>query len=1181
MQVDKALYERLQHAAEAYLSAHLSNTDKTHPEFEVVYQGTSSPIHSTISRQAFVDALRYFHTMDSSRPGGPTLTESRTTEVVVNIGGESANVNANPSSPATSSYRVTFPASTSTYTHTDSGHILEVLVRQEEQGKLQGLPMMQKHRIHPAVDISEYALRLNVKSETTVDASATGIRSIVAKALLSPSSAKTVREKSRFSMLSKDGRFRYDFTSVRQYQIRELSQAGRARAEVAELYEIEIEHVMQRSSPNTKTNEENVAKGGGGGAVGKKKGRGKASSAAQEDITAHADAPVKKKKASGKESKEEKSISGHVDTESAKDIVIGILGASSVLLKVVEEVDYLLPRSAKDNVIREYASLVGGDAFIGPKPVTLKKHNVVSPAVPGKVSVLTGYTVTEKADGERRLLFVAGDGKVYTLDDRGSRMGVAYTGLTSKGPRNTILDGEFVPVRAMEAFDHPLYMCFDAYFLDGSDLRALPLMQDDVPDRLSACKRVIDAGMVPTRPGKDCEVRVKQFYPVNSANELFARATTLFRERDAGMFPYDIDGLIFTPADLPVMASSASDPPRRRGGMWEQVLKWKPPHMNTIDFLVKFHRNDIVTKQGDGSLPDAYRVADLFVGQKASERQPPLTPLDFVTGAAVRVQPRNSGKGFNASSSSFQQHPSEYIPVLFEPKTPASSPSSSSMATATGMRSDADGTTSCPVYQALLKMNERGAVVLDDGSEITNNVVAEFAYDPRAPDPCLGWIPLRMRHDKTQKVYESRTAAAAAAAANNFHVAQDVWDSIHDPITEGMLKTGKGLVFDIAGKKNRKDDQVDEQQEREQSEQEEGAFGMSQYYVRASNPRREEHGTFPMRQFHNGWVKSRTLLIPFSGNVASIFDVGSGKGGDIPKWLSMSGLQRVLGVDLYRDGIVDPVDGAYARLQQHVAKHHHNNRQKHDFPRILFLPLDASKKIDEAQLNAMQDEGDRLVARVLWGLEPVDRIKDVRLKELHGFAKAPFDLVSSQFAVHYFFERADTLRAFASNVAAALRPGGYFVGTCLDGTWLNAKLAPLEKGGHIQGDSPDGKLMWHVRKMYDGSLEDVHVDERVGYKVAVYMESIGQVIPEFLVDYKLLAKTLDDFGIVPLSSEHQKLLGLNASTGGFGELFDSMQEYAAGERQVDRRVADALHMTEAHKEYSFLNRWFVFQKKNR
>lgn len=46
--------------------------------------------------------------------------------------------------------------------------------------------------------------------------------------------------------------------------------------------------------------------------------------------------------------------------------------------------------------------------------------------------------------------------------------------------------------------------------------------------------------------------------------------------------------------------------------------------------------------------------------------------------------------------------------------------------------------------------------------------------------------------------------------------------------------------------------------------------------------------------------------------------------------------------------------------------------------------------------------------------------------------RGTFDLVSCQFAAHYAWSSEASVRALLSNVATALSPGGYFIGTIPD-----------------------------------------------------------------------------------------------------------------------------------------------------
>lgn len=46
--------------------------------------------------------------------------------------------------------------------------------------------------------------------------------------------------------------------------------------------------------------------------------------------------------------------------------------------------------------------------------------------------------------------------------------------------------------------------------------------------------------------------------------------------------------------------------------------------------------------------------------------------------------------------------------------------------------------------------------------------------------------------------------------------------------------------------------------------------------------------------------------------------------------------------------------------------------------------------------------------------------------------KIVFDIVSTQFAIHYMFESEIKLRSFLRNVSDRLEPGGFFIGTTID-----------------------------------------------------------------------------------------------------------------------------------------------------
>ena len=103
--------------------------------------------------------------------------------------------------------------------------------------------------------------------------------------------------------------------------------------------------------------------------------------------------------------------------------------------------------------------------FLSYQPVTLQlKHLNTKPEF-GELSILskTVYSVTDKADGERHLLFVDDKKDLYLINNRHS---VKYIGKTEK-QANTVIDGEFIKYDKYGELINK-FMCFDIYFCSYS-----------------------------------------------------------------------------------------------------------------------------------------------------------------------------------------------------------------------------------------------------------------------------------------------------------------------------------------------------------------------------------------------------------------------------------------------------------------------------------------------------------------------------------------------------------------------------------------------------------------------------------------------------------------------------------------------------------------------------------------
>ena len=154
-------------------------------------------------------------------------------------------------------------------------------------------------------------------------------------------------------------------------------------------------------------------------------------------------------------------------------------------------------------------------------------------------------------------------------------------------------------------------------------------------------------------------------------------------------------------------------------------------------------------------------------------------------------------------------------------------------------------------------------------------MVVEFRYDMSKPG-LWKWIPMRVRYDKTA---EFRTGNSVGA--NDYKTANSNWHSIHYPVTEQMIVTGKNIPsIEVS-------DDV--------------------YY----NSKTDDKMTQNMRDFHNLYVKKALIQgVSKRGNI--LIDFACGKAGDLPKWIGAD-LSFVFGIDIAKDNIENRINGACAR----------------------------------------------------------------------------------------------------------------------------------------------------------------------------------------------------------------------------------------------------------------------------
>ena len=278
---------------------------------------------------------------------------------------------------------------------------------------------------------------------------------------------------------------------------------------------------------------------------------------------------------------------------------------------------------------------------------------------------------------------------------------------------------------------------------------------------------------------------------------------------------------------------------------------------NTIDFLVS------IDKASDGTpiITPVYQEGDNLQSAQGVERSVSLTlQVGYDKRRHGHIDPcyqLRQGKPRD-------QQTGKYVPVRFFPSNPPDRKAGQT--------------------KMLIKPYEGGSILLqaEDGDSFTDNTIVEFRYDFQRRDGWR-WVPIKVRHDKTADLRQG-----GSNFGNAYHVANSNWHGIHNPISRSVIASGDVGNNSIANN--------------------------DLYYNSRGGPTR----TRPMRDFHNLFVKA-TLIRSALPRRGSLIDLAVGKGGDIQKWIS-AGAKFVLGLDLARDNITNPLDGACARMLNYQAR---------------------------------------------------------------------------------------------------------------------------------------------------------------------------------------------------------------------------------------------------------------------
>jgi len=817
----------------------------------------------------------------------------------------------------------------------------------------------------------------------------------------------------------------------------------------------------------------------------------------------------------------------HKEEDTATDATKRLIRGIGEVLRGIQKNSILIRKSVAVKVKNAYKEMTGTDLFRGPALKVLGKENFSADHPAKTPNIRDGYNVTDKADGLRCMGFVDSKGNLYLID---MGMNVYRTGLQRPDLRLSLVDGEWVtqtkddPPKPMQQF-----LIFDIFYTtdkrdvsqfpfqpgatmpvaDGAPPPSAPPAEDSRHNQMKAWVATWNKGDGPTvMPGISAQTKLqvaaKDFFFAKAGDKSIFRAAA--RVLTAAR-PYYTDGLIFTPNANPL--------PTRPAATFFEQFKWKPPRDNTIDFLVVTEKvtgskniDKVITgvKPGLSGETVTYKTLRLFVGSRTAN------PRDVILNR--RELPRRD-RTFEGKKGG------DYKPVPFTPKE----------------FPDPLASFACLPVQRDPDTGEEYVMTEHTKEPIQDRTIVEMSYDPSQP-PRWRWVPMRVRMDKTERLQRgiiSRTLNADI-------VAEDVWNSIYDPVTETMIKTG----------------------DEEPTEEELAALGgrtresSARQYFDRQGPEADEGLVTTMKKFHNRWIKENILYsVGLRGGGKSLLELACGVAGDLHKWLRMD-VSFVLGLDYAAKNIMDTADSAYTRyLGQAV-----NRGGLDNITPMVFANADCSKPLVDGSAGMNEEEKD-ILRSVLGKMQPVGPVPPFIEEVGASRLKQGADCVSCMFAIHYMFESASKFNGFLRNLSDTMKVGSYFIGCCPDGEKVFELLRGVETKKGIDKDT----VLWDITKRYDAD-EIPDGDDGFGMGIDVEFISIGKGHREYLVPFRLLEDKMRLIGCELLTAEELKEVGMVNST----TTFDVSWEMA-------KKKGEKFPMSPAIQEFSFLNRWFIFKRK--
>jgi hypothetical protein len=807
-----------------------------------------------------------------------------------------------------------------------------------------------------------------------------------------------------------------------------------------------------------------------------------------------------------------------------------------LLLTPILETNLLISNRKSNSLLEEYKTLTEQNSkyinFIGPQPVSmgLEMLNTDNPH-----NILKGYVVTEKADGIRAELFIDKIGEGYLITQKKQ---VIYTGCRFKGYSSVILDGEYI-TKNRSGKDIKLFMIFDIYYMDSGEYPNQPytlpwLNKKDLPSRNKILNDFQNTVEIIPSSLQDIRNGIYNMKWSKEDKEIDMKDTIRIGYKRY----YEGPKLFKKDKENPSKVINLGG----MGKMSQKILDLdkKDNYEYNIDGLIFMPMNYPVSSNNEETVVD--NIGGTWY-QNYKWKPPEENTIDFRI-EFVKEENKSSNK---ITSFTRGKHIIKCQQVKLYVGYDINKDNQTDFTWKVmgyNNRKDSEILFNPPsekdsIHICNIPLINDKLICLKDKTILYNKGIYEMKYEPKNP---FGYqfIPLRVRDDKTRP--------------NDSHTANNVWRTIQYPVLDKYIR-GKDI------------EEIDFNKEKEKSD----------YYI--EDP--DSDADISLREFHN-YVKDKLIrsITSIGNKNISILDTSIGRGGDINKYLrSDNKIDFLLGLDISND-------------INKAAKRYYLKNEK---TKALFLQYDTSKSISGGE-GCVGDHIDRnkSIIDILYNRQR-SLPKELRplVPKYKGLCKKGFDIISSQFSIHYYFKDELTLRTYIQNISENIKKGGYFIGTCYDGMKVFQRLDKTEEG-HLEMIDEFNNKIFSITKKYD--LEDFNyskddIEKLFGNQIDVYMNSIGQTITEYLVNFQLFIEIMKEYDLVLSKPDvkkdfkgffDNKDLSYIDGLGGFEKMIEYLEKLYSKDLSLKQYFPEAFGLIKPKNklltELSSLNNWFIFQK---